>query len=108
MRSEMSSTFEWWSAKTSQNSKDAALRDHDAEHVQFGMNARRSPQGISHHRSFDQSSSLPSNSWPTPPAAVWFRQPGPEPAERLALPLDHRGRLDINKWSASTEPDRSE
>jgi hypothetical protein len=43
-----------WPAKTSEDSRDSALGDRDAEHLQFAVNPRRTPQRIGGQHPLDQ------------------------------------------------------
>ena len=54
-----------WPAEPSQNSGDGAFGDRDAEHLQFAMNPRCTPQRIGGRHSFDQSANLGGCSGPT-------------------------------------------
>ena len=75
---------------------NGAFEDRDAEHLQFAMNPRCTPQRIGGRHSFDQSANLGGRSGPTSPPAIGFRQPGPESAKPFALPADDGVSLDID------------
>jgi hypothetical protein len=76
-----------WPAECSENSGDGTLGDFDAEHLQFSVNSRRTPQRIGIHHPFDQPTYLGSSRRP----AAWSVHPGeacPELAKALPLPAD--------------------
>ncbi len=60
-------------AKPSQNSRNSALGDCDAEHLQFAMNPRRTPQGIGNNHLLNQPAKLDGCSGPASPTAMTFR-----------------------------------
>jgi hypothetical protein len=56
----------------SQSSRDSAFGDGDAEHLQFAMNPRRTPQGIGNNHPLNQSANPDGGSGPASPTAVTF------------------------------------
>ena len=95
-----------WPAESSENSGDGALGDLDAEHLQFAVNSRRTPQRIGSYHPFDQPANLDSRRRPAAPSAVHLGQACPEPAKALPLPPDDRVRLDVDQGSAPAVPDQ--
>ena len=60
-------------AKASQNSRDRALGDRDAEHLQFAVNSWRTPQRIGGHHSLDQLANLCPGTGPASATALRLR-----------------------------------
>src|SRR5260370_11859558 len=82
-------------AKPSQNSRHSAFGDGDAEHLQFAVNARCTPQGIGNNHALYQTPHLDGCNGPTSPTAMTFRQPRPESAKPFSLPAGDGVSLDI-------------
>jgi hypothetical protein len=60
-------------AKGSQNSRDGALGDRDAKHLQFAVNSWRTPQPIGGHHSLDQLANLCRGTGPASATALRLR-----------------------------------
>ena len=90
--------------KPSQNSRQSAFGDGDAEHLPFAMNARRTPQGIGNHHPFNPPANLDGCSGPTSPPARTFRSPRPESANPFSLPPGDGVSLDREPRPAPARP----
>jgi hypothetical protein len=93
-------------AECSENSRDRAPRDLDAEHLQLAMNSRRPPQRIGSHYPLDQSANLDSGRRPAPSPAVHPGEACPELAKALPLPPDDRLGLYVDQGAAPAVPDQ--
>src|SRR5713226_4896762 len=95
-----------WPAECSENSRDRALRDLDAEHRQFSVNSGRTPQRIGSHHPFDQPANLDSSRRSAASSAVHPGQACPELTKTLPLPPDYRVGLYVDQGSAPAVPDK--
>ncbi len=84
--------------------QDRSLRDLEAEHLQFAVDARRTPARILGDHLEDQRAQLlarwPSPSWPALP-----RAPSPVPAKPGLMPADDGLRLNQNQRHFPTRPE---
>jgi hypothetical protein len=92
--------------ESSEHSGNRALGDLDAEHLQFPVNSRRTPQRIRSYQPFDQPANLHSRRRPAASSVFHLGQACPEPAIALPQPPDDRVRLDVDQGSAPAVPDK--
>ena len=97
-----------WSAECSENSGDGTLGDFDAEHLQFSVNSRRTPQRIGSHHPFDQPTYLDTSCRSAASPAVHPGEACPELAKALPLPADDRVWLYVNQGRAPAIPDQGQ
>jgi|SRR5579863_6822284 len=71
-----------WPVKRSENSRDRALGDLDAEHLQFAVNSWCTPQRVGRSHLFNQPANLGSGGRSTTSPAVYPGQACPELAKR--------------------------
>jgi len=94
--------------ESSQNSRDGTVGHRDAEHLQFAVNAWRSPQRIGRHHSFDPWPHLGGRRGPPSVATMGFGQPPPESAKPFPLPSHDRVGLDVYPWTTPAGPQAAE
>jgi hypothetical protein len=98
----------WWPTECSENSGDGTLGDFDAEHLQFTVNSRRTPQRIGSHDPFDQPTYLGSSRRPAAWSSVHAGEACPELARALPLPPDDRVGLYVDQGSAPAVPNQGQ
>ena len=83
---------------------DARFADGNAKLEQFAVNPRCAPERVvAAHRTNQRSDIRRDSRSPQPSSA---NLPGPEEAEALAMPTDHRRRLDNDGTRLPIRPDR--
>src|SRR5215831_328922 len=95
-----------WSAAPDHVLGHAGLADFDAQLEQLTVDARSAPQWILPTHPADQIPNLAGNHRPSDLAPA--NLPGPEQAKSLAMPGDHRLRLDDGQRRAPLSPDPGE
>src|SRR5215467_1882042 len=91
------------SRKAAQNSGHGARGDHDAEHFQFTVDSRCTPQRIGSHHLLDQPTNVAGDRRTTR-ATTWLGQSHPESPVALALPAGDGVSLDIEQRAAPARP----
>src|SRR6516225_9183852 len=93
--------------KPSQNSRHGALGDHDAEHFQFTVDSRCTPQRIGSHHLLDQPTNVAGDRRTTT-ATTWLGKSRPESPVALALPADDRIGLNVHQGDPPSGPQPAE
>jgi len=90
-------------AECSENSGNGTLGDFDAEHHQFAVNSRPTPQRIGRHHPFDQPAYLGSSRRSAASSSVHPGEACPELAKALPLPADDRDNGELLNWATISD-----